>query len=127
MPSKRDNAEEIIHKLREADVLLGQGHRALHVGEQHGDLLAFAFQRRARIQNLVGQVLGRIVTRIAFRRSAIGILRSGYSFPAFQAELSADRKFSVAVRTAGGEWCAAFEAKLSVRWIIVVAILTIHL
>ena len=25
MPSKRYNAEEIIHKLREADVLLGQG------------------------------------------------------------------------------------------------------
>ena len=25
MPKKRQNAEEIIHKLREADVLLGQG------------------------------------------------------------------------------------------------------
>ena len=28
MPSKRYNAEEIIHKLREADVLLGQGQKS---------------------------------------------------------------------------------------------------
>ena len=36
MPSKRYNAEEIIHKLREADVLLGQGHNVSGVCKQLG-------------------------------------------------------------------------------------------
>ena len=34
MPKKRYNAEEIIHKLREADVLLGQGRKAISRGLQ---------------------------------------------------------------------------------------------
>ena len=34
MPSKRYNAEEIIHKLREADVLLGQGQNVSGVCKQ---------------------------------------------------------------------------------------------
>ena len=36
MPSKRYNAEEIIHKLREADVLLGQGQKVSGVCKQLG-------------------------------------------------------------------------------------------
>ena len=36
MPSKRYNAEEIIHKLREADVLLGQGQNVSQVCKQLG-------------------------------------------------------------------------------------------
>jgi transposase-like protein len=36
MPSKRYNAEEIIHKLREADVLLGQGQNVSGVCKQLG-------------------------------------------------------------------------------------------
>ena len=36
MPSKRYNAEEIIHKLREADVLLGQGQIVSGVCKQLG-------------------------------------------------------------------------------------------
>ena len=36
MARKRYNAEEIIHKLREADVLLGQGHSVSHVCRQLG-------------------------------------------------------------------------------------------
>ena len=36
MPKKRYNAEEIIHKLREADVLLGQGHTVSQVCKQIG-------------------------------------------------------------------------------------------
>src|SRR6266851_3430923 len=42
---------------------LGHLHRALHIGEQHRDLLALAFQRRLRLQNLVGEKLGRIRAR----------------------------------------------------------------
>jgi transposase-like protein len=36
MPKKRYNAEEIIHKLREADVLLGQGGTVSQVCKQIG-------------------------------------------------------------------------------------------
>ena len=36
MPKKRYNAEEIIHKLREADVLLGQGNTVSQVCKQIG-------------------------------------------------------------------------------------------
>ena len=36
MPSKRYNAEEIIHKLRETDVLLGQGQNVSQVCKQLG-------------------------------------------------------------------------------------------
>ena len=36
MPKKRYNAEEIIHKLREADVLLGQGRTVSQVCKQIG-------------------------------------------------------------------------------------------
>ena len=36
MPSKRTNAEEIIHKLGEADVLLGQGQNVSQVCKQLG-------------------------------------------------------------------------------------------
>ena len=38
--------------------LLGQLHRALHVGEEHGDLLALAFEGGLRIEDLVGEVFG---------------------------------------------------------------------
>ena len=36
MPKKRYNAEEIIHKLREADVLLGQGYTVSRICKQIG-------------------------------------------------------------------------------------------
>ena len=36
MPKKRYNAEEIIHKLREADVLQGQGRTVSHACKQIG-------------------------------------------------------------------------------------------
>ena len=36
MPRKRYNAEEIIHKLREADVLLSQGRSVKQVSKQLG-------------------------------------------------------------------------------------------
>jgi hypothetical protein len=40
--------------------LLCKIHRALHVGEQHGHLLALAFDGGARGQNLIGQMLGSV-------------------------------------------------------------------
>ena len=37
-----------------------QLHRALEVGEEHGDLLALAFEGRLRGEDLLGEVLGRV-------------------------------------------------------------------
>ena len=37
----------------------GEVHRALDIGEQDGDVLALAFQRRPRLADLVGEVFGR--------------------------------------------------------------------
>jgi hypothetical protein len=37
-----------------------QRHRALEVGEEHGDLLPFAFERALRGEDLLGEVLGSI-------------------------------------------------------------------
>ena len=47
MPSKRYNAEEIIHKLREADVLLGQGQNVSQVVKQLGVSEQPYYRRRA--------------------------------------------------------------------------------
>ena len=44
--------------------LLGQIHRPLHVGEEHGDLLALAFEGAAGGENLLGEVLGGIGARL---------------------------------------------------------------
>jgi hypothetical protein len=43
--------------------LLGQLHRALHVGEQHGDLLALATEGVPRLEDLDGDVGRRLATR----------------------------------------------------------------
>ena len=47
---------------------LGELHRSLHVGEQDGDLLALALERRLRVQDLVGEVLRRVGARVTCRR-----------------------------------------------------------
>jgi hypothetical protein len=39
--------------------VLDQRERTLHIGEQHGDLLALAFQSRARAQDPLCQIAGR--------------------------------------------------------------------
>ncbi len=40
--------------------LPGEVHRALHVGEEHSDLLAFALEGAAGLQDLIDEVLGRV-------------------------------------------------------------------
>jgi hypothetical protein len=39
---------------------LGEVHRSLHVGEEHGYLLPLAFEGRARGEDLLGEVLGSV-------------------------------------------------------------------
>ena len=60
--------------------------RALHVGEQHRHLLALAFERRARGQDLVGEVLRRVGARVALDARA---RRRGLGRAALRAELRA--------------------------------------
>jgi putative transposase len=47
MPKKRYNTEEVIHKLREADVLLSQGRNIAEVCKQLGvtDQTYYSYQR----------------------------------------------------------------------------------
>ena len=54
-PSERI-CEEAVHDLVPlfGVELLGEIHRALHVGEEHGDLLALAFEGATRRQDLLG-------------------------------------------------------------------------
>ena len=56
-----EDLEEPRHDAREGFgvELLGQFHRALHVGEEHRDLLALAFDGRLRLADLVGEVFRR--------------------------------------------------------------------
>ncbi len=56
----RKNLEKAVHDLRPffRVELLRQLHRSFHIGEQHRDLLALAFEHGARGQNLVGQMFG---------------------------------------------------------------------
>jgi hypothetical protein len=48
--------------------LLGEVHRALHVGEEDGHLLALALEGASRGEDLLGEVLGRVRARVAQRR-----------------------------------------------------------
>ena len=60
-----EDVEEALHDLRPrlGVHLLGELHRALHVREQHGDLLALAFEGAARGEDLLGEMLGRVGRR----------------------------------------------------------------
>jgi hypothetical protein len=64
---------------------LSQLHRALDVGEEHRHLLALALQRGLALEDLVGQVLGRVVAGVALGRGGLHLLRDGS--PARVAEL----------------------------------------
>src|SRR5262249_46379453 len=57
-----ENREETIENLMPlfGIKLLGQLHRALHIGEQYGDLFALAFKRGLRLQDFLGEVFGRV-------------------------------------------------------------------
>src|SRR5207247_9931379 len=78
--------------------LLGEVHRALHIGEEDRHLLALAFEGGAGAQDLLGEVPGRVVARGP--RRLCGGRRRGQALPAFLAELGGS-----AVRVAAG-WAA---------------------
>ena len=73
--------EKLLHVLR---VAVGDHlHRAFDVGEQHRDQLALAFQRGAGDENLIGDVLGRVVLR---RSEALILFDRPQRMSALQAE-----------------------------------------
>ncbi len=87
---------------------LGQLHRALHVGEEHRHLLALTLQGGLRLQDLVGQVLGRIVAGVVFRSTSCRLRGTG---AALVAEPDASRELGTAPRTLDGHACTALEAE----------------
>ena len=72
VPSKRCTPSARMWKKRSrirchssASTWLGQLHRALDVGEEHAHLLALALERRLALEDLLGQVVGRVVAGVA--------------------------------------------------------------
>ena len=53
--------------------LLGEIHRALHVGEEDGHLLALAFEGAARGEDLLGEMLRRVGAWIGWRARFHGL------------------------------------------------------
>jgi hypothetical protein len=98
-----------------------QLHRALEVGEQHGDLLALALEGTLRGENLLGEMLGGV--RVGRRRSPG---RSAYRPAALQTELRAGRQCRAALGARGRKPAPAFEAELRRRRVLMLAPGTVH-
>jgi hypothetical protein len=92
-----------------------QLHRALEVGEEHGDLLAFALERALRRQNLLGEVL----RGVRFGRSGA---RSSRTFtgcpPALQTELRVGRQIGPASAAAKRQPGAALQAEFGAGGVV---------
>jgi hypothetical protein len=80
--------------------LAGQLHRPLHVGKQHRDLLALAFERRLRLEDPVGEVLRGVGAGVALgrRRGRRLCCRAAERLRALAAELEARRALEAAAR-----------------------------
>src|SRR6185295_10084068 len=103
--------------------LAGEVHRALHVGEENRHLLALALDGRARGEDFVGEVLGRV------GKGAGGPFRGSRPFDlaaALRAELRVRRGRHAASRAAQAQPPAAFEAELGRRRIVVQAGWAVH-
>jgi hypothetical protein len=105
--------------------LLGELHGALHVRKQDGHLLAFAFEGGLRLEDLLGEVLGRVVAR-----SALGSLRTdrrrGEGLGALAAELRVRGVPGTAPGADGGEGRPALVAEEPARGVLVAAGGTTH-
>src|SRR5207253_3759463 len=76
--------------------LLGQARESRQISEEHRDLAALALQRRARLENLVRQMLRRV-------DGALGRRRFLEALAAVAAEAEVRRRLGATVRTAGGQ------------------------
>src|SRR4029453_11014430 len=84
-----EDAEEALHDLRPhlGVEVLRQLHRALHVGKQHGDELAFTLKRALGGENLVGKGFWGVPHRMRELHRCRGRRHHGYGLAAFLAEL----------------------------------------
>jgi hypothetical protein len=125
------------HGIEELARLLGvalgeQLHRALHVGEEDGHLLALArvgpgptpLEGRLRGEDLLGEV----ARGIGPRRGVMSLARNPRTerLPALQAELRPGRQLGATGRTREREARAALEAELGPGWILMLTPGTAH-
>src|SRR5262245_21400241 len=97
--------------------LLGQLHRALHVGEEHGHLLALAFERAAGAEDLLGKVLRGVSGGRSLGESRRLVQRSA----AAPAELLAPLDGRAARSAGGAEAAPALRAEAAVKAVTVTA------
>jgi hypothetical protein len=97
-------------------------HRALHIGEEHGDLLPLAFERGFRRQDFLGEVLGGVGPG---RRKRAGGGR-GHGLAAGGAERGAGRKRGAAPGADADESRPARHAEPRGRWVVLPAPGTLH-
>src|SRR5262249_54156314 len=98
--------DDAVHFLGVA--FLGEAREAREVGEEHGDLAALTLERRARFQDFVGEMLGRVYGTVARRRRRRGLLKT---LAAVAAEAEVGRRVGAAVRAARGEGGATAAAE----------------
>jgi hypothetical protein len=105
-------------------VAVGQElHRALHIGEQYGDLLAFALQGSLGGENLLGEVLGSV--DLGRSKSPRGCTLAENS-PALTAELLTGRIRGAAGGANGGEPGSTVPAELLAGRVLMLAGGTAH-
>jgi hypothetical protein len=94
-----------------------QLHRALEVGEEHGDLFAFSLERCSGRQDFLGEVLGSIAVRKPRRCARSG----GNGMSTLGTELRRCRQLPAALGAAPGQRRGAFLAELRARLVLVLA------
>src|SRR5262249_12139538 len=103
-----------------------QFHRALQVGEEHSDLLAFAFQRGFGREDLLGEMLRGVALgrREAWLRTGDGLLAKLASTAAAK---STARRIDVATRgTRQLDACPAAIAEAGLGGVVLLALGTAH-
>src|SRR5216683_1115435 len=113
-----EGAEQRVHAV--GPELLGQYGGADQIAEQHRDRLALAFERAARGQDLLGEVLW----RIGFGSPGLDLRAN--RLPTLQAELRRSGQLGSTLRAGQCQTCPAFQAELGVLGIVVLAPETLH-
>jgi hypothetical protein len=105
--------------------LLREVHRPLHVGEEHGDLLALALQHAARGEDLLSEVFGGVGAWVGRGREVHGLRNP---MPARVAELPPLRIRRPALRASErlGKGCGAFAAKFRALAVLAAATGALH-
>src|SRR6266542_2806185 len=101
-----------------------QLHRAFHIGKQHRDLLALAFERALGDENLFSEMLRSVDLRRY--KARLRNCSTGYRMRALGAELRSCGKLIAAVRAGAGQRRRAFFTELRLRPVLKLALRTLH-